>query len=109
MKRISRFTRLPRARSKAHLGTVPLLAAAATAAVLSIGLNAAAPAAADTTSVSPPSSEASGSGPVTTTAQNVPDLELQIRMLHENRPYTAISNIMKKKHHTVKNSIGNIH
>jgi hypothetical protein len=88
---------------------VPLLAAAATAAVLGIGLNTAASAAADTTSVSTPSSEASGSGPVTTTTQNLPDRELQIRMQSENRPYTAVSNIMKTKHHTVKNSIGNIH
>jgi hypothetical protein len=29
-------------------------------------------------------------------------------MQHENRSYTAISNIMKTKHDTVKNSISNI-
>ena len=35
-------------------------------------------------------------------------LQLQSRMQHENRSYTAISNIMKTKHDTVKNSINNV-
>lgn len=39
---------------------------------------------------------------------NLQYLQLQSQMQHENRSYTAISNIMKTKHDTVKNSIGNI-
>jgi hypothetical protein len=39
---------------------------------------------------------------------NLQSLRLQSQMQHENRSYTAISNIMKTKHDTVKNSIGNI-
>jgi hypothetical protein len=35
-------------------------------------------------------------------------LRLQQNMQHENRSYTAISNIMKTKHDTVKNSISNV-
>ena len=35
-------------------------------------------------------------------------LQLQSQMQDENRSYTAISNIMKTKHDTVKNSSGNI-
>jgi hypothetical protein len=35
-------------------------------------------------------------------------LQLQTKMQHENLTYTAISNIMKTKHDTVKNSISNI-
>jgi hypothetical protein len=35
-------------------------------------------------------------------------LQLQSQMQHENRRYTAISNIMKTKHDTVKNSISNV-
>jgi hypothetical protein len=35
-------------------------------------------------------------------------LQLQSQMQHENRSYTAVSNIMKAKHDTVKNSISNI-
>ena len=35
-------------------------------------------------------------------------LQLQSQMQHENRSYTAISNIMKTKHDTVKNSISNV-
>jgi hypothetical protein len=35
-------------------------------------------------------------------------LQLQSQMQHENRSYTAISNIMKTKHDTVKNSINNV-
>jgi hypothetical protein len=39
---------------------------------------------------------------------NLQYLQLQSQMQHENRAYTAISNIMKTKHDTVKNSISNI-
>jgi hypothetical protein len=39
---------------------------------------------------------------------NLQYLQLQSQMQHENRSYTAISNIMKTKHDTVKNSISNI-
>lgn len=39
---------------------------------------------------------------------NLQYLQLQNQMQHENRSYTAISNIMKTKHDTVKNSISNI-
>jgi hypothetical protein len=39
---------------------------------------------------------------------NLQYLELQSQMQQENRSYTAISNIMKTKHDTVKNSISNI-
>ena len=39
---------------------------------------------------------------------NIQYLQLQNQMQHENRSYTAISNIMKTKHDTVKNSISNI-
>lgn len=39
---------------------------------------------------------------------NLQYLQLQSQMQHENRSYTAISNIMKTKHETVKNSISNI-
>lgn len=35
-------------------------------------------------------------------------LQLQSQMQHENRSYTAISNIMKTKHDTAKNSISNV-
>jgi len=35
-------------------------------------------------------------------------LQLQSQMQQENRSYTAVSNIMKTKHETVKNSISNI-
>ena len=35
-------------------------------------------------------------------------LELRRQMERENRSYTAVSNIMKTKHDTVKNSISNI-
>ena len=35
-------------------------------------------------------------------------LQLQSQMQSENRSYTAVSNIMKTKHDTVKNSINNI-
>jgi septal ring factor EnvC (AmiA/AmiB activator) len=39
---------------------------------------------------------------------NMQYLQLQSQMQHENRSYTAISNIMKAKHDTVKNSISNV-
>lgn len=39
---------------------------------------------------------------------NLQYLQLQSQMQNENRQYTAISNIMKTKHDTVKNSISNI-
>lgn len=39
---------------------------------------------------------------------NMQYLQLQQQMQHENRSYTAISNIMKTKHDTAKNSISNI-
>lgn len=39
---------------------------------------------------------------------NVQYLQLQQQMQRENRAYTAVSNIMKTKHDTVKNSISNI-
>ena len=35
-------------------------------------------------------------------------LQLQINMQRENRLYTSVSNIMKTKHDTVKNSISNV-
>ena len=39
---------------------------------------------------------------------NLQYLQLQSQMQAENRSYTAVSNIMKTKHDTVKNSIANI-
>jgi septal ring factor EnvC (AmiA/AmiB activator) len=39
---------------------------------------------------------------------NMQYLQLQSQVQHENRSYTAVSNIMKTKHETVKNSISNI-
>jgi predicted ribosome quality control (RQC) complex YloA/Tae2 family protein len=39
---------------------------------------------------------------------NLQYLQLQNQMQNENRSYTAVSNIMKTKHDTVKNSISNI-
>ena len=39
---------------------------------------------------------------------NLQYLQLQNQMQNENRQYTAVSNIMKTKHDTVKNSISNI-
>jgi hypothetical protein len=109
MKRISRITSLPWPRIKVRLGTVLLLTTAATAAALGTGLDTVAPAAADTTSVSTASNEAGAGGVARITTQNVQLLQLQIQMKHgENRQYTVVGNIMKTKHDTVKNSIGNI-
>lgn len=39
---------------------------------------------------------------------NLQYLQLQSQMQDENRSYTAVSNVMKTKHDTVKNSISNI-
>lgn len=39
---------------------------------------------------------------------NLQYLQLQSQMQHENRSYTAVSNIMKTKHDTAKNSISNV-
>jgi len=39
---------------------------------------------------------------------NLQYLQLQAQMQHENRSYTAVSNIMKSKHDTVRNSISNV-
>jgi hypothetical protein len=39
---------------------------------------------------------------------NLQYLALQTKMQNENRTYTAISNILKTKHDTVKNSINNV-
>ena len=41
-------------------------------------------------------------------AFNLQYLQLQTQMQNENRSYIAVSNIMKTKHDTVKNSISNI-
>jgi hypothetical protein len=109
MKRISRVTSRRWAPIKVHLGTVPLLTAAAAVAALGIGLDTAAPAAADTSSVSTASNEAGAGGVAPITTPNVQLLQLQIQMQHgENSEYTVVGNIMKTKHDTVKNSIGNI-
>lgn len=39
---------------------------------------------------------------------NLQYLQLQSQMQHENRSYTMISNIMRTKHDTVRNSISNV-
>ena len=39
---------------------------------------------------------------------NLQYLQLQSQMEHENRSYAAVSNIMRTKHVTVTNLIGNI-
>ncbi|MFL5742491.1 MAG: hypothetical protein ACJ75B_19870 [Flavisolibacter sp.] len=39
---------------------------------------------------------------------NLQYLQLQNQMQNENRSYTAVNNIMKRKHDTVKNSISNV-
>ena len=39
---------------------------------------------------------------------NLQYLQLQSQLQRENKSYTAISNIMKTKHDTVKNSISNV-
>lgn len=35
-------------------------------------------------------------------------LRFQTQMQHENRAFTAVSNVLKARHDTVKNSIGNV-
>lgn len=35
-------------------------------------------------------------------------LKLQSQMQHENRAFTSVSNVLKTRHDTVKNTIGNI-
>jgi hypothetical protein len=40
--------------------------------------------------------------------QNLYYLELQERISDENRSYSALSNVLKARHETVKNVIGNI-
>lgn len=40
--------------------------------------------------------------------QNLYFLELQERISQESRSYTALSNVLKARHETVKNAIGNI-
>jgi hypothetical protein len=40
---------------------------------------------------------------------NLQYLQLQSQMQSENRSYTMVSNIMKTKHDTVKNTISNVH
>jgi hypothetical protein len=40
--------------------------------------------------------------------QNVQMLRLQEQLQAENRKYTALSNVLKARHETVKNAIGNI-
>ena len=39
---------------------------------------------------------------------NMQYLHFKSKLKNENRQYTAVSNIMKTKHDTVKNSISNI-
>jgi hypothetical protein len=39
---------------------------------------------------------------------NLQYLQLQSRMEQENRQFTTVSNVMKTRHDTVKNSISNI-
>ena len=39
---------------------------------------------------------------------NVKLLNLQSAMQHESQLFTAVSNVMKSRHDTTKNSIGNI-
>jgi hypothetical protein len=45
--------------------------------------------------------------PHATLSFNFQYLQLQTQMQHENRSYTAVSNIMKTKHGPVRNSIRN--
>ncbi len=40
---------------------------------------------------------------------NLQYLQLQNSMQNDNRQFTMVSNIMKTKHATLKNSISNIH
>ena len=45
----------------------------------------------------------------TMTEENGKMLQVQIALQHENQVFTSVSNTLKTKHDTVKNSIGNIH
>jgi hypothetical protein len=51
---------------------------------------------------------AASAGSVQIQAETAQLLQLQMEMQHENRSYTAISNILKTKHDTAKNSISNV-
>jgi hypothetical protein len=95
--------------------TLPVLATATAAAALSLGLTTAAPAAADVTSVTRPAI------PITDVpdpiahpqldaqwSDNMQYLQTQAQMQNDNRQYAAVSNIMKTKHDTVKNSVNNV-
>jgi hypothetical protein len=42
-------------------------------------------------------------------ADNAKLMGVQIQMQHENQVFTSVSNVLKTRHDTVKNSIGNIH
>ena len=41
-------------------------------------------------------------------ARELQNLTLQLAMQNENRQYTTVSNVLKTKHDTVKNSINNV-
>jgi hypothetical protein len=61
----------------------------------------------------PGTSDASGSGGIEqmlsqNADQNMYFLELQERMSAESRTYSAMSNVLKTRHDTMKNAIGNI-
>jgi hypothetical protein len=45
----------------------------------------------------------------TTQSHNMQYLQLQNSMQNQNRQFTIVSNVMKTKHSTAKNSIRNIH
>lgn len=114
-----------------------LLAAIATAVAFGIGLTTAGAAAADTVSITTTpigaSQDSSASPGVPSVAPpeahmnsgrvdvalalpmqetqmsfNLQYLQLQSQMQNDNRQYTAVSNILKTKHDTVKNSIDNV-
>lgn len=64
-------------------------------------------------SVEAPQSVASGAGSVESALaqsadQNLYFLKLQEQLQSENRRYSALSNVLKARHETVKNAIGNI-
>jgi hypothetical protein len=61
----------------------------------------------------PGTSDASGSGGIEqmlsqNADQNMYFLELQERMSAESRTYSAMSNVLKTRHDTMKNAISNI-
>jgi len=47
-------------------------------------------------------------GVVTSSIDEAQYLALQEKMQNENRQYTTVSNVLKTKHDTVKNSINNV-